>query len=81
MSCESIEDIFDELNVKAYVKSDLENFSSVAGRGDGEEAVGASLFSFWLFYWPLSLSQFICCYNKNKSLSSMPTSPSFLEYD
>jgi hypothetical protein len=26
LSCESIEDIFDESIVKAYVKSDLENF-------------------------------------------------------
>lgn len=33
LSCESIEDIFDESTVKTYVKSDLGNSSWVIGSG------------------------------------------------
>lgn len=66
LSCESIEDSFDESTVKAYVKSDLENFFWVMGGWVGHG--GISPHSFWLFHWPLSLCKFICCYNKNNSL-------------
>lgn len=66
LSCESIEDSFDESTVKAYVKSDLENFFWVMGGWVGHGGIPPH--SFWLFHWPLSLCKFICCYNKNNSL-------------
>ena len=67
LSCESIEDSFDEPTVRACVKSDLENFFWVM-RG----CVGASLHTLSFFHWPLSLSKFIYCHNKNNSLPLMP---------
>ena len=39
---------------------------------------GISPYSFLLFHWPLSLSKFIYCHNKNNSLSLMPDCLRFL---
>lgn len=82
LSCESIEDIFDESAVKTYVKSDLEKFLWI---GDERNRVWGHLAIFFLVLHQILTSFAVT--DKNNSLSvclcpsSIPASLSVLVYN